>query len=166
MAWLSFKDLELDRDAYDACVRCTPEVDIFCSSSHWILPAQSIYAPGLQPFIWRSENAFCAFMLAAIQPGVFCAMPLEIGWGLACPLIGADPDRTVGALASALNKASLRPNYVMITGLLGNGQLHTALRKRFSGQMMMDPRQECVRRVASLKGGMDGFFLARLRKPA
>ena len=142
MTWLSFEDFAQNRDAYDACVRKTPEVDVFCSSSHWVLPAQSVYAPGVQPFIWKTENAYCAFMLAAIQPDVFCAMPLEVGWGLACPLIGSEPDLTVGALSAALKRASLRPDYVLITGLMEDGGLHDALRKRFPGQLMLDPSQK------------------------
>lgn len=173
MTWLSFEDFAHNRDAYDAYVRKTPEVDVFCSSSHWVLPAQSVYAPGLQPFIWKTENAYCAFMLSAIQPDVFCAMPLEIGWGLACPLIGSEPDLTVGALSAALKRASLRPDYVLITGLTEGGGLHDALRKRFPGQIMLDPGQTCVRRIASLKGGLDAFlgrrsakFRAELRRSA
>jgi hypothetical protein len=164
MTWLSFSDFELQRKRYDECVRNTPEVDVFCSMSSWVLPAQSIYAPGLQPFIWRSENAYCAFMLTALRPGVFCAIPLEVGWGLACPLIGSDPDLTVGALAAALNKASLRPDYVWISGILENGGLHRALSKRFPGQFRLDPEHVCIRRVASLTGGVEGFLGRRSAK--
>ena len=164
MAWLSFSDLQQQKTRYDACVRRTPEVDVFCSSSTWVLPAQSIYAPGLQPFIWQSENAYCAFMLTAMQPEVFCAIPLEVGWGLACPLIGADPEVNVGALASALSKASLKPHYVLITGLVEDGQLHRALRRRFAGQLMVDRSQTCIRRVASLEGGVEAFLARRSSK--
>ena len=45
MAWLSFSDLQQQKTRYDARVRRTPEVDAFCLSSTWVLPAQSIYAP-------------------------------------------------------------------------------------------------------------------------
>ncbi len=164
MTWLSFHDFEAEKTAYDDLVQKTPAVDVFCSRAHWILPAQRVYAPGAQPFIWRTETSYAVFMLVNVSPGVICAMPLEIGWGLACPLIGADPDRAVGALAAALSRASLKPNYVMITGLAEGGGLSAALDARFGAQVLTHQSELCVRRVADLSGGVDGFLSRRSSK--
>ena len=144
MTWLSFHDFEAEKSVYDGLVQKTPDVDVFCSRAHWILPAQRVYAPGVQPFIWRTESSYSVFMLVNIAPGVLCAMPLEIGWGLACPLIGSDPDRSVGALAAALSRASLKPNYVMVTGLIEGGGLSDALDARFGSQVLTDQGEMCT----------------------
>ena len=164
MSWLSFEELKLERKRYDAAVRQTPEIDVFCSTSHWILPAQRVYAPGTKPFIWRTENAYCVFMLVQVQADVICAMPLEIGWGLACPLIGVDAERVVGGLASALSRASLKPDYVLVTGLSEEGRLSRALDARFGGRMRLEDTQICERRVASLDGGIDAYLARRSPK--
>ena len=36
MAWLSFHELQAEKERYDALVRQTPDVDVFCSSAHWV----------------------------------------------------------------------------------------------------------------------------------
>lgn len=164
MAWLSFHELQAEKDRYDALVRQTPDVDVFCSSAHWVLPAQRIYAPGAQPFIWKTENAYCVFMMLHVDTDVMCAMPLEIGWGLACPLIGRTPNVTVGALAAALSRASFKPNYVMLTGLVRDTPLWRALDHRFGAQMLDGREQKCVRRVADLTGGFDAYLARRSPK--
>ena len=157
MTWLSFHDFETEKSTYDGLVQKTPEVDVFCSRAHWVLPAQRVYAPGVHPFIWKTDASYCVFMLVRMAPGMLCAMPLEIGWGLACPLIGPDPDRSVGALAAALRRASLKPNYVMVSGLIEGGQLSAALDARFGAQVLREKGEVCNRRVAALSGGVDQF---------
>lgn len=164
MAWLSFHELNAEKDRYDGLVRQTPDVDVFCSSAHWILPAQQVYAPGAQPFIWKTENAYCVFMMLHVEPKIVCAMPLEIGWGLSCPLIGRTPNVTVGALAAALSRTSFKPNYVMLTGLVPNTPLWRALDHRFGAQMLDGEAQTCIRRVADLSGGLDTYLSRRSPK--
>jgi hypothetical protein len=164
MTWLSFHEFDAEKSNYDALVRETHDVDIFCSRGHWILPAQSIYAPGAQPFIWRTEHSYSVFMLINVAPDVSCAMPLEIGWGLSCPLIGADADRTVGALASALKRVESKPDYVLVSGVVEGSALCGALNTRFGAQILGNHGEACVRRVADISGGMDGFLSRRTAK--
>jgi hypothetical protein len=164
MSWLSFHEFETEISNYDALVRKTPDVDVFCSRGHWICPAQRIYAPGAQPFIWRTDRTYSAFMMINIAPDVICAMPLEIGWGLACPLIGEEPDRSVGALASGLARAQIKPDYVLVSGVVEGSALCSALKARFGVQILGNHGESCVRRVADLSGGMAGFLSRRPAK--
>ena len=70
----------------------------------------------------------------------------------------------MGGLAAALTRASLKPNFVLITGLERDGRLVRALEARFGGRVAMDSTQVCERRVASLCGGIDGYFARRSPK--
>ena len=39
MTWLTFEGLDAVADAFDAQIALTPEIDQFCSSTTWVLPA-------------------------------------------------------------------------------------------------------------------------------
>ena len=90
---IGWDELWGDATAFDAAVAATPRIDHYCSSAAWTLPAREAFHPNNAPFIYRSDAGWAAFCMGqAPTIGRYLA-PLESIWGLACPLVGAAPER-------------------------------------------------------------------------
>ncbi|MEE2786902.1 MAG: GNAT family N-acetyltransferase [Myxococcota bacterium] len=163
MEWLSYAELDGHRHAFDEGVWQTPNIDQFCSSTYWILPAARHFAPDCAPFIFSSDDTYGAFMTVEQAGGLNAALPLECGWGLAAPLIGPDADRAVGLLASAWRKRR-DIDAIILAGLPPSPPWIDALSARFDRSCRIGLGERCIRRLASLDGGLDGFMRRRSPK--
>src|SRR5262245_3205631 len=83
-------ELAREADAFDAAVARTPAIDRFCSSSAWVLAAHDALMGPREPWVLRGEGGWVATAIAERHSGVMYVEPLELAWGLACPIIG-DP---------------------------------------------------------------------------
>ena len=161
MTWLTFDELDAEADAFDAQIARTPEIDPFCSSSSWILPAARSVASEAQPFILKGDAGFIAMMLGTVGGGYVAAMPLEFGWGLAAPFAGPDPDALVDQLNWMWSQRADEIDALLISGIPIDGLWMGALTRTFIENHRMSIGPESVRRIASLDGGMDGFLSRR-----
>jgi CelD/BcsL family acetyltransferase involved in cellulose biosynthesis len=155
---------ELDQAApdYDGWVAACADVDRFCTSSHWVIPAARGLMPSRKPWIRRGEQGFLAFMRVAREDGSEWLEPLEAMWGLACPVVG-EPAALARELAAALTDEAR----VVAVMLCGMGQrthrfLEVARALEPTCRLALGPPTR--RYVADLRGGPDDF-LAR-RSPA
>lgn len=171
MTWLTFDGLDAVADAFDDQIASTPEIDHFCSSSTWVLPAARSVAADATPFIYRGDAGFVAMMLGAVGNGYEAAMPLEFGWGLAAPFAGPDPDALAEQLAWMWAERSDEIDALLVSGVPIDGVWMGALTRRFLANHRVSLGPASVRRVASLEGGVAGFldrrsarFRANLRR--
>jgi hypothetical protein len=164
LTWLTFKELNAQRADYDAAVTETPEIDHFCSSSVWVLPAQKKFAPHAQPLVWQSDAGFISLMAWESYDDVVMACPLECGWGLASPFAGPEPDRLVSILATIWKRAPIEIDTILLSGLPEHGVWRDAILNRFLRTHRVGSGQICLRRYASLADGVDGFLSRRSRK--
>jgi CelD/BcsL family acetyltransferase involved in cellulose biosynthesis len=167
--WWSFAELDAQRDAFDAIVEATPEIDTFCSSSDWILPACAAFAPDATPLVRLSRAGVLALAARRVEGGGGrWACPLEAVWGLASPLIGPDPAPLVAAalalLAGAVPPTTGRLVALALCGLAEDGAAERALLAHARRGFLAEPGPEMARIVASLEGGMDGFWSRRSPK--
>ena len=132
MTWLTFDELDAEADAFDAQIARTPEIDPFCSSSSWILPAARSVASEAQPFILKGDAGFIAMMLGTVGGGYVAAMPLEFGWGLAAPFAGPDPDALVDQLNWMWSQRADEIDALLISGIPIDGLWMGALTRRLS----------------------------------
>ncbi len=164
MTWLSLDELDAQADDFDDHVQRTPEIDTFCSSSSWVLPAARSAAPNQRALIRRTDAGFVALLSLNVGHGLIGAVPLEFGWGLAAPFAGEDPDRLVGLLARMWTDASPRVNVLILSGLQVDGVWWRAITRRFIDRYRIGLGEICDRRIASLQGGLDGFLSRRSGK--
>ena len=167
--WWSFAELDAQRDAFDAIVQGTPEIDTFCSSSDWILPACAAFAPDATPLVRLSRAGVLALAARRVEGGGGrWACPLEAVWGLASPLIGPDPEPLVGAalglLAGDVPPTTGRLVALALCGLAEDGAAERTLLAQARRGFLAEPGPEMARIVASLEGGMDGFWSRRSSK--
>lgn len=149
--------------AFDQLVARTPEIDGFCTSSDWILPAREAFSPTAAPFIIQCEAGIVALMRRPFAGVGEWACPLEVSWGLASPLVGADPEPLVDVMLGAV--ASTRGlRAVALCGLAVAGRAERALLRRAGGRFGVHEGPAMARVVADLRGGVDGFYGRRSPK--
>jgi len=159
---LSFAQLDAEAVAFDARVAESPDVDLFCSSSAWILPARRVFARGAKPLVLRGEAGYVALATLPLHGGGRAAIPLEATWGLASPFIGPHPEPIVELLAPTLVGPDSPADALFLSGLAPEGAAARALAKfcRRRG-WFFGLRQRAGRHSASLEDGLDGFYARR-----
>jgi hypothetical protein len=156
---LDLAALDAMADAFDRAAAATADVDGFCSSSAWVLPAATALMPPGQPVILRDGEAFAAFIARRHDDRV-ALEPLELAWGLACPLVGPSPLALATLAAEGIEQAAV--DLAVIAGVVDGSPLFAALVRRLAGRRLL--RGPVTRRhLASLAGGEDGFLARRSR---
>jgi hypothetical protein len=162
VAWLTFAELHDCADELDELAARTPDIDTFCSSSPWVLPAQAAFAPQARSMALRSDAGVAAYMSLVLDGGAVAAVPLEASWGLASGLLTAEPERLLDEFVGAVRAepAATRPRVVAFSGTEPRSLLAGALKR-------MGARPAGVvtdRIVADLSGGLEGFLSRRSPK--
>ena len=162
-AW-TIAELEQHAAEVDAACVATPDIDHFCSSSAWIIPASHALMPPRRAIIEASAGAtsqqFFAAMANQHPDGFEYIEPLELAWGLASPMLGADIDACV---ALAVDRLAREPAWrlALLAGISAHG-LHTrALQRHMPRSWALKLGQTSVRNRATLHGGIDGFMARR-----
>ncbi|MBA2542905.1 MAG: GNAT family N-acetyltransferase [Deltaproteobacteria bacterium] len=155
-------DLATCADDFDAEVARTPKIDRFCSTTAWILPASSALMPPRAPFTLRGKAGYFAAMRGVHAAGFPYIEPVELAWGLAAPLIGADADALVEEVVAML--AGRRDwQLAILSGHTIDGPQRRALERVLPPRWEQRRGTPTIRHVASLDGGIDGFLARRSR---
>jgi CelD/BcsL family acetyltransferase involved in cellulose biosynthesis len=156
-------DLAAVADDFDSVVLATPAIDRFCSTTAWILAAAEALMPARAAFSFRGRTGYLAAMRGVHPAGFPYIEPVELAWGLAAPLIGADP---VGLVAEVVALLSARRDWqlAIFAGLAADGPQRRALDTALPARWERRRGTATVRHVASLAGGIDGFLARRSRE--
>jgi hypothetical protein len=155
---VALADLERQAEAFDADAFATPEIDHFCSSTDWILPAREAWAADSDTLVLRGAHGWAALLHQVLADGETVYAGFETMWGFACPLVGRDPKALVREFATALEQREWR--ILLATGLpLGSA----ILRYLVAALAQHDVRRGPVLRrwEASLRGGVEGYLARR-----
>ncbi len=160
---LNFQDLEQLRQDFDARILEMPEIDRFCSSSSWILAARESFHASGAPAVYRFDDGYLAMFRESMHGWGKVWLPMEAAWCLSCPLIGEAVPMSL-QLKQLLFTCSAEWDTAILTGLPLNGILWNALIETLAPQFRLFGGPEVSRRIASLKGGVDGFLSRRSSK--
>jgi CelD/BcsL family acetyltransferase involved in cellulose biosynthesis len=156
-------DLAAIADDFDQEVARTPAIDRFCSSTAWVLAAAAALMPPRAPFSFRGQHGYFAAMRGVHPAGFPYIEPVELAWGLASPLIGADAAALVEEIVPVL--AARRDwQLAILSGLTVAGPQRRALDATLPPRWERRRGQPTIRHVASLDGGLDGFLSRRTRE--
>lgn len=164
MQALTFDELDANREAFDAEVRRTPDIDRFCSSSPWIIPASRAMMPPREPFIYRGDQGYLALALGEHAEVGRYIQPLEAAWGFASGLIGRMPFRVATLLADAVQSRKGDWDMLLLGGLTVGSRIWHALIRTLGPRYGLFEGQVTRRHRASLEGGIDGFLSRRTRE--
>jgi len=156
-------DLAAIADDFDREVARTPAIDRFCSSTAWVLAAAGALMPPRAAFTFRGAHGYFAAMRGVHPAGFPYIEPVELAWGLASPLIGADAAALIGEVVPVL--AGRRDwQLAIFSGLTVAGPQRRALDATLPARWERRRGQPTIRHVASLDGGLDGFLGRRSRE--
>ena len=166
MQRLTFAELDQERDRFDGLVAQTPDIDLFCSTSMWILPAHEAFGPAHVAFIERTAGGYIALAHTTVvdehKNRIRILQPLELSWGFPSPLIGPEPL----ALAEDLSRLLLRSNdwdMAALGGIVPDTMTYETLRETL-GRNFRLYRGETTRRYrARLESGFEAYMERRSR---
>jgi hypothetical protein len=153
--WLTLDDLEAESAAYDAAVAAGFTLDRFCSSSYWIVPAARHLSEGA---LWRIAKADGSYVVLARTASWL--HPLEAAWGLACPLVGREPEAAVDLFTRSLENESHWSSAV-VTGIAESSALWMRLGRALSRRYRLGRGTTTRRYTANLAGGIEAFLRRR-----
>jgi hypothetical protein len=155
MDWLALEDLDALAAEYDQAVAAGFTLDRFCSSTFWILPAARRLNPGALPRILRTNGTYAVLARTASW-----LHPLEATWGLACPLVGRDPEAAVELFLESLERDA-EWSAALATGLGESSLLWKKLARALASRYTTDRGPTTRRYVARLEDGLEGFLARR-----
>jgi len=164
MQWLDFAELDAAADELDERVASSSELDHFCSSSAWVLPARAAFAPTAGPLVARGDAGIAALMILPLAGGARAGLPLEASWMLASPFASARPDELCAELVAALRAPPRRVDVLLLSGIAPRSQAFAALTRAATRRPLQPYAPATTRIVASLAGGIDGFLARRSAK--
>ncbi|HEU5055227.1 MAG TPA: GNAT family N-acetyltransferase [Kofleriaceae bacterium] len=162
MEAISLADLEAQAEEIERLALSAPDIDAFCSSPSWILPAAAALMPPGEPVLFRAEAGFLATCLREHEL-IRVLEPLEAMWGLASPLVGPDPEPLAAAAVEVFRDLESTWDALVLTGLMVDSALLQALVRQLGARYRITLGPQTVRHVASLEGGADGFLARRSR---
>lgn len=163
---LTFAQLDARTTAFDAFLERTPETDLFCSSSDWVLPARHAFAPRARPFVLELPEGFVALMSVPTVEGGRALLPLEASWGLASPFVGPDPEPLVEALFRAMSHEEPPADAMFLSGVKVEGRAFRAIERAAiaSRRWIFYEGPTAGRHVADIRGGLEAFYARRSAK--
>lgn len=148
---------------WDAAVARTPDVDRFCSSSDWIIPAYEALMSPRDSWVFYGEHGRVAMARGQHPDGWSYVEPFEAAWGLACPIAADDAHAFGNELVALFHERQDDWDLIVLSGIPMRSTFfrHTLDSMWRSFRVMRRP--ETRRNVASLDGGVDGFLSRRSR---
>jgi Acetyltransferase (GNAT) domain len=157
---LTLDDLDREAARYDALVGGARDIDRFCSSTDWTLPAARGLMPSREPWLRRGEHGYAALMRTE-HAGQLWLEPLEAVWGLACPLIG-EPIRLAAEVAAELRESPAAAGAaLMLCGLERSSLRCASIARALQSRYRLGLGPPTRRHIASLDGGIEGFLSRR-----
>ncbi len=166
---VAIENLDAEAERFDRAVSASADVDVFCSGSAFVQSAFLGLQPGRTSRAFRVGDAgYLAFAEREISIGADPRVrrlwePYEAMWGLACPLVGVSAEPLCAALIAQLEEARIAAGapLVLVCGLPREGARIRAVVQALSFGHRLQPSNATARCVASLEGGLDGFFARR-----
>lgn len=144
--------------AYDEAVARTRDIDLFCSSSHWIAPAHAAFHATCATRIRALDHGFLALAAGRSEGLGRYLAPLEAMWGLACPVIGEDARKVGTEAARYLLSERHTWDVLWLGGIARQSELFSTLVRELKRDVTLRVGPTTVRYRASLEGGFDGWL--------
>ncbi|MEM6731298.1 MAG: GNAT family N-acetyltransferase [Myxococcota bacterium] len=160
---MSLEAFERHRGHFDGLVAKTPDIDGFCSSTDWVVPAHHALMPERDARIWRGDEGYLALSLAVAEDGRRFLQPLEAAWCLACPLIGSNTDALAKRSAQLLHAVRESFDLALLCGLTPNSRFLARVARALVPFFELRQGPSTVRHIANLGEGVERYLGRRSR---
>lgn len=164
MKRLTKEELERRAKQFDRAVTKTPDIDHFCSSTLWILPAWRAFLPDHRLWAHQSEHGYVALAVGSDRSLGAYVHPLEASWALACPIVGPSPAQLTREFVDLCGQTSMEWDILFLSGVNPETTTFHELIRGFRGKYSLGLGPSSTRRMASLEGGIDGYLGRRTSK--
>jgi hypothetical protein len=166
MRRLNLQEFRERLDRFDREVARTPDVDRFCSSSSWVLPAFEALSPDHELWTWEASKSegFIALCKGSHPRVGRYLQPLEASWGLASPIIGEDVVGVTREFVAEARATAESWDILFLTGISEDSRQFEELVRGFQTDHFMGVGPSMGRQFASLDGGFEGFLSRRSSK--
>lgn len=163
---LSLEQFRNQQSAYDQLVGRTDDIDRFCSTACWVLPAHQALSPDHEPWLWRCETTpgYVALSLGTHEHVGRFLQPMEASWGLANAFIGPDPQRVVEEFVAVARACADQWDILFLTGIDEGSTQFRHLVRGFHYDHFVGIGPAMGRQAARLDGGFEGFLSRRSSK--
>lgn len=144
--------------AYDEAVLASANIDRFCSSTHWVLPAQGAFHREHTAFVATLDSGFVALSRGRTSGLGRYFAALEAMWGLACPFVGSDASKLGAEGASLLLAQRHAWDVLWLGGIVRDGPLFKGLVRGLGRHAELRIGPVTTRHEASLEGGYEGWL--------
>ncbi|MGB0589614.1 MAG: GNAT family N-acetyltransferase [Myxococcota bacterium] len=160
---LSLAEFEAQAERFDSMALASPDIDAFCSSAAWIVPAHKAFHPEQDLLLFEGEFGYLALARGhAPNLGTYLA-PVEAMWGLASPLVGAEAPRLAIDAWRTLRASISDWDALWLCGLSPHGAAFKALAMLAGQGQRLFVGPTTYRHVALLEGGFEGWLSRRAR---
>ncbi len=150
--------------AHHDAVAKTKEIDKFCSSLDWILPAHEAFIPDHPLHLRATDDGFACFA-RGFNPRIGRYLqPLEASWCLASPFAGANVSALVEAFGEECSTRLIDWDLLYFSGIPSDSELFRAIVREFGIRHRIGLGHRTGRYVASLRGGREGWLARRSAK--
>ncbi len=163
MKQISLEELADCSESFDAAVMRSGDIDLYCSSTDWIVPACLGLMPEREPYIFTEDGHYWAFMRSKHPGGFPYLEPLEAMWALACPAVGEDPTRLARGIEQLCEMPLGERRLMLLPGLPSSHPLLAEVISRLAGRFRIAMGDTSVRMVARLEDGVDAYLGRRSR---
>ena len=166
MQSIDYQTFKQQRADFDRVVAETPDIDAFCSSSYWILPAFEALFPNHKPWLYRAETTDGYVALSkGYHPRIGDYLqPMEASWGLAAPMAGPEVETLSREFTAHADKHASDWDMLFLSGIFEPSPQFDHLVRSFQAHYTVGIGPSMARQVASLEGGFDGYFGRRSSK--
>ena len=161
MNTLSRSQFDREVEAFDATVATTDDIDHFCSSSAWILPANDAFYPNRECVFLSCDEGYSALAFGVAENGARYMAPLEAMWGLASPIAGDDQHAVAQQLAEALRKQEDQWDLLWLCGIKKGSSAYQSLVQAFGKHYQLGLGPTATRHSANIEGGIESFLARR-----
>lgn len=153
-------------DRFDQQVARTPDVDRFCSSSCWVMPAFEALSPDHDLWVFEASKSdgFVALCKGSHPRVGRYLQPLEASWGLASPIVGEDVVAVTREFVNEARQLAGQWDILFLTGISEDSRQFEELVRGFQADHFMGVGPSMGRQFASLDGGLEGLLSRRSSK--
>lgn len=140
---------------YDQLVDDSPDLDRFCSSGDWLVPAAATWSSMGTVVVEEPGVAALALGRTRLRWGAELWCGLDPVWGFACPVVGRDTDAAAALTARCLAEDG-RWAVTLLTGVVPGSARERSLVAALGDANVLLEGPSMTRRVADLDGAGTG----------